>query len=100
MHTIFKQMKTKRIELSDGYHLEPDAANGLTLVLEEIGEKENKKTGKKEPYLKKQKYYQPTLSQTFHRYLVLTTNEAESIEETVEILERVEGKIDSMKDYF
>jgi hypothetical protein len=36
-------MNTDRIELTDGYHLEPDGYRGLVLVHEEIGEKENKK---------------------------------------------------------
>ena len=100
MHTIFKKMKTERIELTDGYHLEPDGYHGLTLVLEEIGEKENKKTGEKEPTVKTQKYYHPTLSQTFNKYLMVTTNEAQSLEDLKDILERVESKIDSLKDYF
>lgn len=100
MHNIFKKMKVERIELSDGYHLEPDQYRGLMLIHEEIGEKENKKTGEKEPTVKRTAIYHPTLSQIFSKYLMVTTNEAKSLEELKEILERVEGKIDSMKDYF
>jgi hypothetical protein len=100
MHTIFKNMNTDRIELTDGYHLEPDGYRGLVLVHEEIGEKENKKTGEIEPTVKRQSHFYPKLSQIFSKYLMVTTNEAKSIEELKQILERVEGKIDNMKDYF
>lgn len=100
MHNIFKKMKVERIELTDNYYLEPDQFRGLVLVHEEIGEKENKKTGEKEPTVKRQSYYYPKISQVFSKYLMVTTNEAKSLEDLKEILERVEGKIDSMKDYF
>lgn len=100
MHTIFKKMKVDKIELTDGYHLEADSYRGLILVHEEIGEKVNKKTGEKEPTVKREALYYPTLSKVFSRYLMVTTNEAKSIEELKETVERVERKIDEMKDYF
>lgn len=100
MHNIFKKMKVERIELTDGYHLEPDPYRGLMLVHEEIGEKENKKTGEKEPTVKRTALFYPKISQIFSKYLMVTTNEAKSIEELKETVERVERKIDEMKDYF
>ena len=100
MHNIFKKMKAERIELTDGYHLETDGFKGLTLVFEENRLKKNKKSGKEEPYLFRDMWYFPTLSQVFSKYLMVTTNEAKSLEDLKEILERVEDKIDNMKDYF
>ena len=92
---------------SGGYNLDGDYACKIQDTLAEyiveklnFGEKENKKTGEKEPTVKTQKYYHPRLSQTFNKYLMVTTNEAQSLEDLKDILERVESKIDSMKDYF
>jgi hypothetical protein len=100
MHTIFKNMNTDRIELPDGYHLEPDGYRGLTLVFEESRLKRNKKTGEEEPFTFVEKWYYPKISQVLNKYLIVTTNEAKSIEQLKEILERIESKIDELKDNF
>jgi hypothetical protein len=92
MNKIFTEKNTDKVVLDEKYYLEPDGFKGLVLVFEEPRVRE-KKDKTEEDYVFQDRWYFPKLSQTISKYLMLTTNEAKSIEELRDIVLRVEKTI-------
>jgi hypothetical protein len=92
MNKIFTEKNTDKIVLDEKYSLQPDGFKGLVLVFEEPRIRV-KKDKTEEEYLFQDQWYHAKLSQTLSKYLMLTTNEAKSIEELRDIVLRVEQTI-------
>jgi hypothetical protein len=95
MNNIFEK-KGKKIVLDNNYYLMPDQYRGLILVFNETRLKE-KKDGTTEPFLFEDKWYYPKLSQVLNKYLMLVTNDANSILDLIERVKGIEETINKLK---
>lgn len=95
MNQIFKN--SKKIVLDDNYHLIPDSDYGLILVFEEQ-RTHTKKDQTEEKFTFTDRWYQPRTSQILSTYLKLKLGEARDLEDIKTILEKVENKIDELKE--
>ena len=93
MDKIFTERK--KIILDDNYHLEPDQFKGLVLVFREERERV-KKSGDVETYIFEDRWYHPKLSQSLGKYLMLTQNRSETIEDLLNRVTRVENLIENL----
>jgi hypothetical protein len=97
MNKVFQ--KTQLIELCEEFFLVPDGFKGLVLTKEVIKtrkklDKETRKpTGETETYNDIEQWFFPKLSQTLNKYLQLKTCEANSVQELLEVVLRVENKL-------
>lgn len=102
MNPLFKN--SKKIILDDKYSIIPDSDHGLVLVFEEqrqrekIDVKTKKKTGEIEDYTFTDKWYYPKTSFTLDRYLRLKLGETKDLEDIKNTLERIEKKVDELKE--
>ena len=87
MNKTFKN--NKKIELSEGWHLEPDGFNGIVLIFSEKRERKNKKTGELEDYIYEDRWHHPRISQSLKEYVRVTQNSSKTIEEILEKTDKI-----------
>ena len=98
MNKTFKN--NKKIELSEGWHLEPDGFNGIVLVFSEKRERKNKKTGELEDYIYEQPYYHPRIVGALKEYVRVTQNSSKTIEEILEKTDKIYTLLERMDKEF
>lgn len=98
MNKTFKNNKT--IELSEGWHLEPDSYNGIVLVFSEKRERKNKKTGELEDYIFSEPHYFPKITQALKEYVRVTQNSSKTIEEILEKTDKIYTLLERMDKEF
>lgn len=89
MNNIFKTSGKKKIELDSRYYLCTDGGSGVSLVFHEPRKRINKKTELEEDYIFEDKWYFTKLHSALEKFVELTQNSSETIEEilrkTIEI---------------
>lgn len=98
MNKTFKN--NKKIELSEGWHLEPDGFNGIVLVFSEKRERKNKKTDELEDYIYEDRWHHPRISQSLKEYVKLTQNSSKTIEEILEKTDKIYTLLERMDKEF
>lgn len=98
MNKTFKN--NKKIELSEGWHLEPDGFNGIVLIFSEKRERKNKKTGELEDYIYEDRWHHPRISQSLKEYVKLTQNSSKTIEEILEKTDKIYTLLERMDKEF
>ena len=98
MNKTFKN--NKKIELSEGWHLEPDGFNGIVLIFSEVRERKNKKTDELEDYIYEDRWHHPRISQSLKEYVKLTQNSSKTIEEILEKTDKIYTLLERMDKEF
>ena len=98
MNKTFKN--NKKIELSEGWHLEPDGFNGIVLVFSEKRERKNKKTDELEDYIYEDRWHHPRISQSLKEYVKLTQNSSKTIDEILEKTDKMYTLLERMDKEF
>lgn len=98
MNKTFKN--NKKIELSEGWYLEPDGFNGIVLVFSEARERKNKKTGELEDYIYEDRWHHPRISQSLKEYVKLTQNSSKTIDEILEKTDKIYTLLERMDKEF
>jgi predicted transcriptional regulator len=89
--------KTDKIELDSNWYLTPDGFNGVVLTFHEIRKKVKKDTGEKENFEFINNYYFPRVAQALVKYVSVTQNNSESLEEVInktDVLIKIINKLD------
>ena len=93
-------IKTKKIELDSNWYLTPDGFNGVTLTFHEKRQKVKKETDKEVYFEYTEDYHYPRISQALTKYVTVTQNNSETLQEILDKTDFLIKLIDKLNKGF